>query len=137
MPINPAASPPLPLALLICDGAHRDPATGKWTLLGLFNTLQVAQFPFHMPQMIAYLAMTDAQGKVPIKVKIVDSDEIHDPLFIQENEFPIKDPRVVTDIVIGIRGVSFPKPGEYRLQVFANQEFLVERRIDVIAARTE
>jgi len=33
------------LTLLICDAAYRDTASGKWSLLGLFNSIQAKVYP--------------------------------------------------------------------------------------------
>src|SRR5579862_2902196 len=85
---------PLPMAvtLLLCDGAHRDLATGKWTLLGLFNSMQARTYPMTHPQMVAYLALTDANGRVPLRFQIVDADESDEPLFLVDAELTVTDP---------------------------------------------
>ncbi|MCE9531064.1 MAG: hypothetical protein K8T89_08055 [Planctomycetes bacterium] len=124
---------PMPLALLMCDGAHRDPSTGKWTLLGLFNSIHAVEFPTTHPLMVVYLAVTDAHGKISVRFRIIDGDEERDPLVLIETELTVGDPRVVADIVIPIRDVTFPEPGDYRLQVFTNNQFLMERRILAMA----
>ena len=125
---------PMALTLLICDGAHRCPATGKWTLLGLFNSIQAMQFPTEHGQMVAYLALTDANGRVPIRFQIVDDEGDENPLFQIDAELVTNDPRTVAEVVIPIFGTAFPQAGDYRLQVFACQQFLIERRISVLDA---
>lgn len=122
---------PIPLTLLVCDGAHRDPSTGKWTLLGLFNSIQSGQFPSVHTQMVAYLALTDANGKIPIRLQIID-EESEEPVFRVDAELTIHDPRAVAEIVMPICDVEFQRPGDYRLQAFAANEFLMERRITLV-----
>jgi hypothetical protein len=134
MPADNQALLPIALTLLICDGAHRDPSTGKWTLLGLFNSIHARDFPITHPQLIAYLALTEARGTVPIRFQIVDTDESESLLFHVDTELKVNDPRVVADVVIPIRDVKFPQAGEYRLQVYACNQFLIERRISVQSA---
>lgn len=124
---------PIALTLLVCDGAHRDPSTGKWTLLGLFNSIHANEYPSQHAQMVAYLAMTDVNGKVPLRFQIVDADESEPPLLQMDAELVVLDPRAVADVVIPIHDVTFPKAGEYRLQVFACQQFLIERRIQAMS----
>ena len=68
---------PYCLAMVLCDGVHRDMGTGKFTLLGAFSTLHAAQFPakvvFHV-----YFAITDGQGKTDISLRIMDSESLGD-----------------------------------------------------------
>ena len=120
---------PNALNMLICDGAHRDPGSGKWTLLGLFNSINSSGFPTSHPQMVVYLALNNVNGKVPLRFQIVASDRKEEPLFKIEAELTVGDPRVVADLVVPIRGVTFTKPGDYLLQVFANNQFVTERVI--------
>jgi hypothetical protein len=117
------------LNMLICDGAHREPGSGKWTLLGLFNSINAGGFPTTHPQMVVYLAIKGAEGKIPLRVQIVPSDRKEEPLIKIEAELTVNDPRAVADLVVPLRGTTFTKPGEYSLQVFANNELIGERAI--------
>jgi hypothetical protein len=36
---------------------------------------------------------------------------------------------MIVEICLNMPGLIFPEPGEYRCQVFAGSEFLIERRI--------
>jgi hypothetical protein len=42
-------------------------------------------------------------------------------------EYP--DPRAVVECRFYLNNILFRKPGEFRLQLFSNKEFLLERRI--------
>ncbi len=117
------------LNMLICDGAHRDPGSGKWTLLGLFNSINSNGFPTKHPQLLIYLALAGAEGKVPLRLQIVASDRKDEPVYKIEAELTVNDPKVVADLVVPVRDVVFTKPGEYLLQVYANNHFLTERVI--------
>jgi len=46
------------LAWITCDAIHSDPATGKYTLLGVFSSLRARSFPVTHPRMIWFLALT-------------------------------------------------------------------------------
>ena len=123
------------LNMLICDGAHREPGSGKWTLLGLFNSINAGAFPTSHPQMIAYLALRGAEGKIPLRLQMVAADRKDEPLFKIEAELTVGDPRLVADLVIPVRGVTFTKAGEYLLQVYANNQFVGERAITAVLTR--
>ena len=131
------AQPPYPLAMVICDAIHQDRATGKRTLLGCFSTIGAPAFPASHPLLAAYVALTDGHGEVPIKLQLVDVDEAEEPLAEAEGKVKFTDPRVVVEIGLHLAGIVFPRPGEYRLQLYGAGELLIERRILLIETVSE
>lgn len=123
--------PPVALAMIICDAIYIDPSTGKPTLLGLFSEIGAKEFPAVHPLLAVHICMTDAHGKVPIKLRLVDADEETDPLFQVENEVDFPDRRAIISMNAIMQGIAFPSPGEYRLQLFGFGEFIMERRLVV------
>lgn len=121
--------PPYALAMVICDWIWRDPYTGKRTIIGTFSVIGARKFPAVHPILSIYTAFTDGRGKVPIKLRIVDVDEESEPLFEVEQEIDIPDPRAIGEFDAHAMGISFPSPGEYRVQLFACNEMIIERRI--------
>ena len=123
---------PYVLALVICDAIHVDPGTGKRTILGCFSAIHTRGFPTVHPHMAIYVALTDARGKIPITLRIVDVDEKTDPVFEAEAELEFPDPRTILECDFHVGNVVFPSPGEYRLQLYCRNAPLMERRIVVI-----
>lgn len=124
-----ALTGPTVINMLICDGVHRDPGSGKWTLLGLFNSINAATYPVTHPQLFAYVAIAGANGKMPLRFQMVAADRKEEPLLKLEAELTVNDPKVVADMVVPIRGCTFTKTGEYLLQVYADNKFIGERAI--------
>ncbi len=122
---------PYPLAMVICDAVWHDPSTGKRTILGCYSELHARKFPAIQSIITVYLALTDERGKVPISLQLTDGDGENAPLFRGDAEIEFADPHMITEIDFAIRGVSFPAPGEYRFQLFAANDFLMERRLFV------
>jgi hypothetical protein len=125
----PVQVTPYPLSMVVCDGLWRDPYTGKLTLIGLFTTVGSDVFPMSIPILSIYVALTDGQGEMPVKLELVDADEEQPPLFSDEQRVTFTDPCVVMELGFQKGGVVIPKPGEYRLKLFVNDEFLIERRL--------
>jgi hypothetical protein len=123
--------PPEPLALGICDAIHRDPGTGKRFILGTFTVLYARNFPTKHPVLGVYLDLTNGRGQVMVKLQVVDCDEEREPVWQTEMPFDFPDPRMVAELDFMIGGLEFPEAGEYRVQAFANGEFLIERRLIV------
>jgi hypothetical protein len=122
---------PYPLAIIVCDAIHIDQSTGKRTLLGLFSEIGASAFPCRHPLLAVHVSLTDGRGLVPLKFRLVDCDEVHDPLFEATSDVPFTDPRAIMEFGFAIPNLEFPAPGEYRFQVFANNEFVIERRLIV------
>lgn len=129
--------PPYALAMVITDAIWRDPGTGKRTIIGCFSTLFARQFPVIHPIMAVYIALTDGRGKVNIKFQVIDVDEEEEPITKTEGEVEFPDPRAVIEMDLHMPNLTFPKPGEYRFQLFAGDEFVIERRLLVIQVPSE
>src|SRR5437868_7044394 len=102
------ASMPLALALVICDHIWTDPGTGKKTILGTFSAIVGQQFPLQHPQIAVYVALTDARGKVPMKLRLVDVDEDRDPVKEFDFEIDFLDPIVIFEGTLGFKDLVFP-----------------------------
>ncbi|MBN1512629.1 MAG: hypothetical protein JXB13_11500 [Phycisphaerae bacterium] len=126
--------PPVPvvLAMMICDAIHQDPATRKCTLLGTFSTINARHFPVVHPQLAVHIALTDGHGKVKIRLTLVGTNESNPPLFSGEGMIEFRDPRVVAELNFRLNNVTFPAAGEYRFQVYGNDQLLMERRLHVL-----
>lgn len=123
---------PYPLAMIVADESYRDPATGKRTLLGMFSAFGASVFPAVHPQMVVYVAIADALGPMDLRLSVVrvdHEDGEESEIASAENHFDSDDPLMVIEIEMKLRNLILPAPGEYRLQLFVNEQFLIERRI--------
>lgn len=121
--------PPLCLALILADAIWMDPSTGKRTILGIFSSIVSPQFPAMQTLMAVHCALTDGYGKTSITIRLVDAEDEDEPLLEGTGDVEFEDPRAVVEMDFHFPGVTFPKPGEYRFQLFAGRELLMERRL--------
>ena len=124
--------PPSVLAMIIADLVHRDPATGKFSILGTYSAIGSATFPCTHPYMVVYLAMTDGRGQTPMKMRLIDAEEAREPVFESETTLDFSAPTQVIEVTFFEPTIVFPEPGEYSLQLFGAGEFLGERRVLVV-----
>ena len=68
---------------------------------------------------------------LPVRLRLIDAEEDREPIFDTEQEFEFSDPRMIAEITFTLGGLTFPAPGEYRFQLWAGGEFLMERRLIV------
>jgi hypothetical protein len=116
----------------MCDMIYVDPATGKRTILGVFAAYRSKVFPFKIPHMMVYAAFTDGRGLVPIQFKFVKLDPENPgqdiDILSATTEVKFDDPLAVVDVPFGTLNLDIPSPGEYRFQIYACDQFVIERR---------
>ena len=123
---------PEPLAMVMCDLIWHDSYSGKHSLLGAFSQLNSSTFPFIHERLAVYVLLTDGHGTVKLRLQLVDVDEQRPPIVQIDVEQPFRDPTAVNESSFTFNNLLFESPGEYRLQLFANDEFVMERRLPVI-----
>lgn len=124
---------PMVLAMVLCDAIHQDPATQKCTLLGTFSTINARRFPAVHRQLAVHVALTNGHGRTRIRLTMVGPGDAAPVLFTREGTIDFGDPRAVAELNFVLGNLSFPTPGEYRLQLLGNDELLMERRLHVLA----
>jgi hypothetical protein len=122
---------PQVLTMTIAEVVHRDGCTGKYSLLGLHNTIAAPTFPCTHPSLAVYLALTDGRGKTPLTLRLIDGEEERPPVFTVEALLDFPDPTQVVEGAFTCQRLQFPQPGEYRLQLLVAGELLLERRLFV------
>lgn len=124
-------STPYAQCLVVCDQVIREAGTGKHSLIGIFSHIGASRFPAMHPRLAVYLALSDGLGNVPIRIAIVDARDSTRCLVQAETQVPFQDPRVVAEAAIDFPNLVFPTPGDYRVQLYADDNLLMERRLMV------
>ena len=121
---------PLVLALVLADDVRRDPATGKFGILGTFNRIRAARFPCQRAAAV-YVSAIGGRGTVPVTVRLVDVDEERPPIFSCDSALHFPDPTQPIELALMLHGLVFPQPGDYRVQFCAAAQLLRELRLRV------
>jgi hypothetical protein len=124
--------PPQAAALLLADQIYRDPGTNKHFILGTYNAVSSPAYPCLRPSLSVYAALTGGRGRVPIRLVLTDADEELGPLAQAEGAAEMPDPLQNWEIVFHLNDVVLPRPGQYRLQLFACGELLRELRLHAL-----
>ena len=108
----PIASQPQLLSFITCDNIHRDPSTGKYTLLGLFGGLQAVQFPLTHPRMLVFITLSDvASGDHSHRLSL--SLPGQEPVWQVEQPFKSAGPLQRIHIIDQLQNVTFERDGDY------------------------
>lgn len=122
---------PVLVAVLVCDAAVTDPATGKSNLIGIFDRVNVRAFPSQRP-MSVYVKLTDAEGSYKIQVRYVQTGSGQE-LIRAEGEAAFADRLGSLNFLISLPPLPIPSEGRYEFQVFANDIYLGGTFIDAVA----
>ncbi len=121
--------PPVLLSAVICDRVIFDRFTGMPSLINILQALNAPKFPVRTGQVVFFCELTNGHGKDKLKVRLVDAGQDEKVIFEKDGMVEFKDVRQVLTLAIGLQGVVFEHPGEYRFQLYAGEHLLGERRI--------
>jgi len=112
--------PPKCKAILLCDHAIADAATGKVSVIGIFGRWAFPHFPHSTPSFRVFLQLTDGIGSYVISVEVLNlqADQIIAQGRVAEMDFPERKSKV--DLVISISPLLIPHAGSYDLVVLAD-----------------
>ncbi len=127
-----AKPPPEVLSLIVCDQIIVDRMTGKHSLIGLFSRIHAHRFPLVHAQLCVFTSLTEGYGRVDLTIRIADGDDARSPVVEGKGKVDFRDPRAVAQMVLQFNGLTFPQPGQYRLQIFSDGELLREARLDLV-----
>jgi len=120
------------LSLLVCDQIITDRITGKVSLIGMFSKVHGRRFPASHPQLCVFVAMTDGHGKTELVIRVVDANDARPPIVEGKGAVNFKDPRAIANLFLQFHGLTFPVPGEYRVQLLSNGQLLREARLELV-----
>jgi hypothetical protein len=116
--------------MVLADHAYRDSTTGKFFLLGTYNSILMKAYPCLCPDLVVYTSLTDGHGQVPIRLLLTDADEELGTLASAEGFVQVDNPTRLWEVVFQLKGAVLPRPGLYRLQLYSGQHLLRELRLE-------
>jgi hypothetical protein len=123
-------SKPQLLAWLTCDAAHIDPASGKYTVLGIFSNIKAHRFPVTHPFMVWFMTITDVSaGAHKMKISMGLDPTRMQPLI--ERSFESQSPLHRINLINEVRNLTFPQAGDYSLLIEIDDEPLLVTNLAV------
>ncbi len=123
-------------ALLACDHVIQDAATGKKSLIGIFDRIWTHGFPTQHPQLFLYAKFV---GGSP-QDKLTAIWRVLGPRGTQQ-DFPAGEvsisPEGMAELVAQFGGIPFPGPGIYRFVLLLNGHEQGDVRIGVEQIKSE
>ena len=111
---------------------------GKLNLLGIFDSIQVQQFPVTHPQMQLVMRfeadISEAGKKKKVEVQLMDEDG--KKLFVLGGEFAFGPGRpgemIGSNHILTINMMKFEHPGDYEFKILINDELKAEVPLKVL-----
>jgi hypothetical protein len=127
-----ALEKPICLALVVCDHIITDAATGKKTLVGIFNNLGAQQFPCVHPRFCVYVALTNGHGEYAVELRLVKEGQPQTIVAKAQGKIKFPSPAEMLELNFEFVNVRFPEPGLHTIEVYCEEELLTERRFTVV-----
>lgn len=119
----------VPLALIVCDTVITDAATGKKTLVGIFNAIGAQKFPHVVPQLSIFASLTNLEGETEIKIRMIAGNSA--TVLELPAKVPFRNLLDAPEIVFNLQNLRFPAPGTFELQLLARDEVIASRLLVV------
>jgi hypothetical protein len=117
------------LSAIICERVIFDKISGMPSIINIIQNVNAPKYPVRYPSLVFFCELTNGHGKTKTKIRLVDDQEDDKVLFEQEGMVDFKDVRQVLSLALNLQGIGLPHPGEYRFQLFTEENLLGERRI--------
>ncbi|MHC4115026.1 MAG: DUF6941 family protein [Planctomycetota bacterium] len=120
---------PVLLSSIICDRVIFDKISGMPSIINIIQTINATKYPAQHAQLVFFCELTNGHGQSRAAIRLVDTQEDDRIIFEQKGVVSFKDVQQIVTLAMNLQGVVFPRPGEYRFQLFTNDVLLGERRI--------
>jgi len=115
-------------ALVASLDAHKDEASGRLDLVGVFATVQVPSMPLELPGLTVFVSLTNMHGSYTLGLDVIDLERderlagVDTPHTIQIND-PL---RVWTEVARIPGPLTIEHTGRYACRLTANDQYLHE-----------
>jgi hypothetical protein len=99
------------------------------SIIDIVQTINAPRYPAKHPQIVFFCELTNGHGTTKAKIRLVDAQEEEKIIFEREGTVQFTDVKQIVTLAMDLHGIVFPRPGEYRFQLFAGGYLLGERRI--------
>lgn len=130
------AALPVVKAFLVADGVIQDRATGKWSVIGVFDQIYAAAFPCFHPIVAIYVKLSDALGRYKVRVEFRDAEDAAVSVF-EGIEFEVADRTKAVEFGVTTQHLPLKKEGRYQFQLYLNGEYASAATLDVLQIKPQ
>jgi len=120
---------PILLSAITCNRVIFDKVSGMPSIIDIVQTVDAPKYPVRYAQIVFFCELTNGHGTTEVKIRLLDSQEEEKIIFEREGKVRFGNVKQIVTLAMNLQGIVFPRPGEYRFQLFAGGYLLGERRI--------
>lgn len=120
---------PILLSAITCNRVIFDKVSGMPSVIDIVQTIDAQRYPARHPQIVFFCELTNGHGTTNTQVRLVDAQEEEKTVFERGGTVRFENVKQIVTLAVNLQGIVFPRPGEYRFQLFASGYLLGERRI--------
>jgi hypothetical protein len=114
------AAAPVVLSMLACDHIWRDPGSGKWSLLGVFEWLNAESEPLRLTTLEVYAQLTNLMGTYDFELAVLCAhDEREFARYALGGRMHAHDPLRRLQLGFCISRLALPAYGKYVFRLLA------------------
>jgi len=123
---------PIGEAIVLCSRTTRNPATGMYSLIDCYNTLQVPALPSDQ-QLNVYVAVSGSVGRFEVDVRLSSSGSAKSQV-IGKHTCDLNGLDCTCDFVVTVE-LQFTKEGVYTFEVYCEDEMLLSKAVSLVVYR--
>ena len=120
---------PILLSAITCNRVIFDKVSGMPSIIDIVQNIDAPRYPARHPQIVFFCELTNGHGTTKAKIRLVDAQEEEKVIFEREGSVKFGDVKQIVTLAMDLHGIVFPRPGEYRFQLYAGGSLVGERRI--------
>ncbi len=99
---------------------------GLTNLHGLFNSINVVQYPYSLGHFCAFAQLSQGLGTVAVhfEIRAADSEKVLFATSRRRLEFPHRD--FLIQLAVEVRGCTFDTPGVYLIELFCDDQWVCD-----------
>ena len=129
--------PPRCKAILLCDQTIRDAATGKPSVIGIFDRLRFSSFPAQTAPFKLFLELIEGIGSFEIVVELYDLRENKTLSRSRPHRLEFQDRLDRHYLYMSVPRLLLPHPGSYDVLVLANEQEADRKKFQAITSEGE
>ena len=123
---------PILKAMILCDQTIVEEGTRKRSLIGIFDRIQIRQFPAAHPAMSVYVQFREIEGIFDFMLELYDLTEEKTVHTAVVKDFHVKSRSFDCELVFNLLSVAFKHPGGYEFRIYVNDHVFGQKHFEVL-----
>lgn len=116
-------------SILLADSVVQDERTGKLTISGIFDHIEIAPGSCHADGVCVFFSVGNVHGRERLRLQFVDLED--DSVLLEREVIVEATPLETTDLTVRINSIPIPHLGTFAWELYHREERIGSARIRV------